>query len=143
MWEFIEEMRGEGRTLVLTTHYMEEAEALCDRVAIMNEGRIAALDTPDGLVEGLDASHEIRARVEPAPPPAAGDALRALPAVVAVRLEDDGGLALRSSDAAKTVPDFFRWAEESKTAVTRIEMRPATLEDVFLSVTGRALVQEA
>ena len=143
VWEFIEEMRGEGRTLVLTTHYMEEAEALCDRVAIMNEGRIAALDTPDGLVEGLDAPHEIRARVEPAPPPAAGDALRALPAVVAVRLEDDGGLALRSSDAAKTVPAFFHWAEESKTAVTRIEMRPATLEDVFLSVTGRALVQEA
>ena len=142
VWEFIEEMRREGRTVVLTTHYMEEAEALCDRVAIMNEGRIAALDTPEGLVEGLDAPHEIRARVEPAPPPAAGDALRALPAVVAVRLEDDGGLALRSSDAAKTVPAFFHWAEESKTAVTRIEMRPATLEDVFLVVTGRALAQE-
>ena len=142
VWEFIEEMRREGRTLVLTTHYMEEAEALCDRVAIMNEGRIAALDTPEGLVEGLDAPHEIRARVEPAPPSAAGDALRALPAVVAVRLEDGGGLALRSSDAAKTVPAFFHWAEESKTAVTRIEMRPATLEDVFLVVTGRALAQE-
>ena len=85
----------------------------------------------------------MRARVEPAPQPVVGDALHALPAVVAVRLEDDGGLALRSSDAAKTVPAFFRWAEEAEVAVTRIEMRPATLEDVFLAVTGRALAEEA
>ena len=136
-------MRREGRTVVLTTHYMEEAEALCDRVAIMNEGRIAALDTPQGLVDALDAPHEVRARVEAR----AATRRRRRPARAALGRRRPHGWRRRTRAAflrrGEERPAFFRWAEESKVAVTRIEMRPATLEDVFLAVTGRALAEEA
>ncbi|MCH8973854.1 MAG: ABC transporter ATP-binding protein [Chloroflexi bacterium] len=141
MWGLVQAMHEEGRTIVLTTHSMEEAQFLCERVAIMDLGRIAALDTPANLVRALDAPYEVRASVGDG---ASHEQLGALPGVIDVRpvgpIGSDGGVvALRSSDATVTVPALLSWAEDRGERLADLEVRPATLEDVFLALTGREL----
>ena len=141
MWDLVQAMHAEGRTVVLTTHYMEEAQLLCERVAIMDRGKIVALDTPTNLVRALDAPYEVRATVGVG---ASDELLGALPGVIDVRPvgpvgSDGGGVALRSSDATSTVPALLSWAAERGEQLADLEVRPATLEDVFLALTGREL----
>ena len=141
MWDLIQAMHAEGRTVVLTTHYMEEAQLLCERVAIMDLGKIAALDTPASLVRALDAPYEVRATLGS---DASDELLAALPGVIDVRPvgpvgSDGGAVALRSSDATSTVPALLSWAGERGERLADLEVRPATLEDVFLALTGREL----
>ena len=136
LWEFIERIHGEARTVVLTTHYMEEAQALCQRVAIMDRGEIVAMDTPTNLIRGLDAPYQVRAVVPGASP---GDEVRSLDGVTGVDLGDDGVLALQSCDSTATVRALFEWGDRSNVRIEHLEVRPATLEDVFLALTGRAL----
>ena len=136
LWDFVRAMNSDGRTIVLTTHYMEEAEQLCDRVAIMDGGKIVALDTPANLVASLDVPYEVRL--------AAGEAhsvdeLSGLAGVADVRVDDDGAYRLSSSDASATVPAAMAWAAASGATLTHLEVAPANLEDVFLSLTGRSL----
>ncbi len=139
LWQIVRDVREAGATVVLTTHYMEEAEALCDRVMLMEGGRIAALDTPTGLVRTLHAPYGVRVTTR-----AALDvvAVSAIPGTSEVRQGAEGDLhvyTLRTEDAPRTVTALNALAERAGTEVVDLAVLPATLEDVFLSVTGRGL----
>ncbi|HRW17281.1 MAG TPA: ABC transporter ATP-binding protein [Dermatophilaceae bacterium] len=129
LWDLLKGVNGDGRTVVLTTHYMDEAEYLCDRVAIIDHGKILAVDTPANLVRGLDAPTRITL-----PDTAIGreDAER-LVGGEAVSV-DNGSLTMTTRDPA---PVLVALAERD--ALTGLQVRGATLEDVFLNLTGREL----
>ena len=141
LWEFVQEMNADGRTVVLTTHYMEEAEFLCDRIAIMNGGKIVALDTPANLVRSLPVPYEIKIRIDGAHSTDELDELRALACVQEAIADGGGAVRLLSADASATVPSLMEWAGRTGAALTHLEVMPANLEDVFLHITGRALIE--
>jgi ABC-2 type transport system ATP-binding protein len=136
LWDLIRAMNKEGRTIILTTHYMEEAQVLCNRVAIMDQGKIVALDTPTRLIQSLPAPYEVHFAVEGTP---AVDGFQSLDAVTSVLHLPDGHYAVRCTDAARTLPALLSWAKGAGVQLARIEVRPATLEDVFLALTGHEL----
>ncbi|MEX2372941.1 MAG: ABC transporter ATP-binding protein, partial [Dehalococcoidia bacterium] len=139
LWQIVRDVRDSGATVVLTTHYMEEAEALCDRVAMMNAGEIAALDTPPGLVRGLQAPYRVRIATS-APVPA--DAVRALPGATEVAQSAVGDVhvtELRAQDAPAVTLALARLASDGGAAIVDLAVLPATLEDAFLAMTGRGL----
>jgi ABC-2 type transport system ATP-binding protein len=127
LWDVLREIQDRGVTVVYTTHYLDEAEALCDRVAIMDRGRILALDTPAALVRGLDAPTRV------ALPERVLDlaTARALPGADEVS-EDDGDVIVATREPARLVA-----ALADHNALDGISVRTATLEDVFLTLTGR------
>jgi ABC-2 type transport system ATP-binding protein len=127
LWDLLRSLNDEGRTVVLTTHYMDEAEALCDRVAIMDRGRVLQLDSPAALVRGLDAP----VRISVAPRLLPGDDAAAISGVE--RVEDDGDALVLTTRAPAAV--LSRLAELD--ALEGLQVRAATLEDVFLDLTGR------
>lgn len=137
LWEFVRVMNAQGRTIVLTTHYMEEAEFLCDRVAIMDGGKIVALDTPGNLTRALPVPYEIMIVV------ASGeydtDALERLAAVKSASAAADGSVRLFSTNASLSVPELMDWATASGVILSHLEVIPASLEDVFLHITGHTL----
>ncbi|MXY47017.1 MAG: ABC transporter ATP-binding protein [Chloroflexi bacterium] len=137
LWDFVQSINSEGRTVVLTTHYMEEAEYLCDRIAIMDRGKIVALDSPDNLVRSLPVPYRIKLGEECA------ERITELRELAGVKdaLADENGARLMSSDASVTVPALMNWATESGVNLTHLEVVPSNLEDVFLSITGRALTE--
>src|SRR5688572_9688678 len=127
-----------GMSILLTTHYMEEADKLCDRVAIMDRGRILALDTPAGLKRSLGADTIVRVGSE-------GD-LRHLAAVLAVmegarsaHVTEGGVLLHLSGPVARTLPRIFAVAENNGFAVTDLSVTEPTLEAVFITLTGKEL----
>jgi ABC-2 type transport system ATP-binding protein len=127
LWDLLSGLNESGRTVVLTTHYMDEAEALCDRVAIMDHGKVLQLDSPAALVRGLDAAVRITV--------AAGqltlDEGRALPGVDEAE-EDAAGLVLTTRAPADVLT-----ALAERRQLDGIQVRTGTLEDVFLDLTGR------
>ena len=138
LWEVIGSVRDEGRTVLLTTHYMDEAERLCDRVAVIDRGKVIALGTPRELIERV-VGHEV---VEFAAP-GAGDGLEesrlgALPGVRAVRRRN-GAYALTVDRVHLTVPALLQHLEEVRAPLQRLVTHSATLEDVFVTLTGRGL----
>lgn len=135
LWEFVQTINEAGRTVVLTTHYMEEAEFLCDRIAIMDRGKIVALDTPANLVRSLPIPYQIRLGAECVP---FLNEFRQL-AGVQEAIEEELAVRLLSADASVTVPALMDWAGRSGVKLTHLEVVPSNLEDVFLSITGRAL----
>ena len=135
LWDLIRAINQEGRTVILTTHYMEEAQSLCDRVAIMDQGLIVALDTPAALVRTLAAPYEVEFTVDGGADRAAFESLEGVVSV----METGAGYSLRSSDTARTLPALFGWASEARVRLDQLEVKPATLEDVFLSLTGKTL----
>jgi len=138
LWEIIAEFQGRGGTVLLTTHYMEEAERLCDRVAIVDQGKVIALDTPAALIASLGAKHVVQFAVEGegATPPL--DELRALAGVEAV-VQDDGTVRLTVREVHRALPALMRYLDERQLAVGELATHHATLEDVFLALTGRHL----
>jgi ABC-2 type transport system ATP-binding protein len=134
-WDLIRAMRDEGKTVIVTTHYMEEAEELCERVAIMDRGRIIALDTPRELVRALAFDNTVECTFEN---PEDAERLRALPAVREVRNEN-GSYLLFTNDVSSTLADLMRMADAGDNRVHSLQVRTATLEDVFISLTGRRL----
>lgn len=128
MFESIERLRREGRTILYTTHYMEEARRLCDRVAIMDRGRILALDTVDGLIGRYGGDALIRGELEMPPPPGV------LPA------ESLDGLRLRC-ESARPLDDVQRWMAAG-VRFGSVEIARSDLEAVFLHLTGRSLRDE-
>ncbi len=136
LWDFVLAMNEQGRTIVLTTHYMEEAEFLCHRVAIMDGGKIVALGAPDDLTRTLPVPYEIKIAVGGE---YSADTLRGLAAVEDVIAAEDGIVRLSSSDASNSVPALMRWAMASDVTLSHLEVVPASLEDVFLHITGRTL----
>ena len=136
LWDFVQTTNRQGRTIVITTHYMEEAEFLCDRVAIMDRGKIVALATPDALVRSLPAPYRISVGLDNG---RGTDGLESLACVSEVLRDRDGNTVLHSSDSAATIPALMEWVSSTGARVTRLEVTPANLEDVFLSITGRGL----
>jgi ABC-2 type transport system ATP-binding protein len=134
-WELISGMREEGKTVILTTHYMEEAEALCQRVAIMDHGRIIAIGSPRELVSSLRFENTIEAQLEG---DVAMDALSGLPAVRRVSRGDDTYF-LHSNNVAASLAGLIQLGGRDGFVVQALQVRTATLEDVFISLTGRRL----
>jgi ABC-2 type transport system ATP-binding protein len=140
--ERVVQLRDEGRTVLLTTHYMEEADQLCDRIAIVDHGRIVALDTPDGLKRSLKATEVVRLELNA--PEVADERLVARLAAagqVAQRERQNGALHLtvHCQSARELVPLVIDAARTEDAAVANIQVQPVSLEDVFISLTGRAL----
>ena len=135
LWQVIRDVRAAGTTVVLTTHYMEEAQVLCDRVAILDRGRIIALDTPNGLISALGIEATVTARVTGGH--IEEGALEALPAVR--RAETVAGrILLQTRDVQRTLLGLMQVVERSGVTLAELTSSQSTLEDVFLSLTGRA-----
>ncbi len=138
VWDVLGELNREGQTVLLTTHYMEEADQLCDRVAIMDHGRILALDTPAALKRSVGADTIVAVR-------APGDA-----AALAALLEDalqgvtrarviDGGVELHVQGAERLVPRVVGAAERAGFDVVDLSVAEPSLETVFINLTGKEL----
>jgi ABC-2 type transport system ATP-binding protein len=138
LWERIAVYKAAGRTVLLTTHYMEEAERLCDRVAIVDHGRIIALGTPAQLVAGLKAPHFVEFSTEPA----VEDALLAAVAGIGERRRRDGSWFVGSVSLAETVPSLLAALDRAGARLVSLSTHRSTLEDVFISLTGRELRDE-
>jgi ABC-2 type transport system ATP-binding protein len=134
LWGVIREVRDAGTTVVLTTHYMEEAEVLCDRVAVMDRGKVIACDTPQALIGALGVEATIAARIATGSLPR--EALAALPGVLRAELVADR-LALGTRDVQATLLGLMQLVERSGVTLVELRSRQSTLEDVFLSLTGR------
>jgi ABC-2 type transport system ATP-binding protein len=137
LWELIGELRAGGRTIVLTTHYMEEAERLCDRVAIIDHGRAIALGTPRELVETLGADHVVEFALGEVSS-LSTDVLAALAGVRSVR-GSDGSWALTVGELHVALPAILAEVERRGATLAELRTHSATLEDVFVSLTGRHL----
>ena len=138
LWEILRELNAEGQTIMLTTHYMEEADHLCDRVAIMDHGKILALDTPQALKQSIEADTIVTLRAN-------GDAAALaellsdkVPGVARTRLID-GGVELHAARAERLVPRVVSAAEEGDFDVIDLSVSEPTLENVFINLTGREL----
>jgi len=139
LWDIVREVRASGATVVLTTHYMEEAEALCDRVAFMNQGQLVALDTPQGLIRSLHAPYRLTLTTARPLPEAE---VRAIPGALEVMQEQtaDGYVVrVRAQTAPAVTTALTMLAASNGTEIIDLAVQPGTLEDVFLSVTGRRL----
>jgi len=138
VWEVIRGLADEGRTVILTTHYMEEAEVLADRIAIIDRGKIVAVDTPTALMDLHGSGTKVVFTTDGEI--AAGE-LSALPAVTDVRWRTNGAttyeLSVGAADAA--VPALYRWATTNAVELRDVTIRRSTLEDVFLNLTGSRL----
>jgi ABC-2 type transport system ATP-binding protein len=138
LWEVIRDLHGRGRTTVLTTHYMDEAERLCDRVAIIDHGKVIALGSPAHLIARLGGEHIVEfalAGEGPAPEPAA---YAGLATVLAARAEGDG-YALTVGEPHRAIPALLDQLEAEGRHLARLTTRQVSLEDVFVSLTGRHL----
>src|SRR5262245_22923150 len=138
LWERIAVHKASGRTVLLTTHYMEEAERLCDRMAIVDHGKIIALGTPADLVASLHAPHIIEFATEPS----VSDELLAGVPGVGDRRRRDGRWLLNAASLAETVPALLAALDGAGAKLVSLSTHRATLEDVFLSMTGRELRDE-
>ena len=141
--ELILETRAEGRTVLLTTHYMEEADQLSDRVGIIDGGEVIALDTPAELKRAIQQQDILQLEVERFDP-AMQPALHALPTVAQVRshhLDGDGAwsVALHAADSRAVLPGLIELVGSRSGRIRHLEVVQPTLEDVFISLTGRLL----
>jgi ABC-2 type transport system ATP-binding protein len=136
LWELIERLRSEGRSILLTTHYMDEAERLCDRVAIVDHGRVMTQGTPRALIDSLGAEHVLEFAVgggtldEPA--------LRTLDGVCAADRRD-GVYRLQVTELHRAMPALLASLRQQQAHLTDLRTHSPTLEDVFVSLTGRYL----
>ncbi|MGV9302652.1 ABC transporter ATP-binding protein [Nonomuraea sp. NPDC003727] len=132
-WELVERVRADGVTIVLVTHFMEEAERLCDRVALISSGRVVALDTPDALIGGAGAAQRVRFRPSA---PVEEALLLAVPGVTGVVRNGEQVTVTGSGDLAPAVTIALA---ERRIVPADLHIERTTLEDVFLSLTGRSL----
>jgi ABC-2 type transport system ATP-binding protein len=140
LWELIERFKADGRAILLTTHYMEEAERLCDQVAIMDHGRVIALGTPRELVASLSAEHVVEFAAAPGAP-VSEEALRRVEGVEAA-VRRDGTYRIRVAELHRTVPALLAELHRQGVQLTELRTHSATLEDVFVELTGRHLRDE-
>jgi ABC-2 type transport system ATP-binding protein len=141
LWDIIREFQRGGGTVLLTTHYMDEAERLCDRLAIVDHGQIIAEGTPPDLIERLGGHHVVEFAVSRNGDGAALEVWRELPSVESVR-ETDGMLALSVREPHLTIPALLDAIEKQGSALQHLTTRQASLEDVFVRLTGRHLRED-
>ena len=135
LWDVVARFRKRGGTVLLTTHYMEEAERLCDNIAIVDHGKRIALGTPKQLIAQLDAANIIEFTTEPS---VGEDLIRDLPGLHGSKSRGAGWL-LRVDALADTVPELLRRIESGGAKLLTLSTHAATLEDLFVSLTGREL----
>jgi ABC-2 type transport system ATP-binding protein len=144
LWDLVDHLRNAGRTIILTTHYMDEAEHLCDRVAIMDHGRIIALGTPQQLIASVGGDHIVEFAVtthDPDANPVDEAVLMAIPGIQSYRI--DAGLhQLSVSELHTAVPRIFSALAGMGLHLSQFRTHSATLEDVFVGLTGRNLRDE-
>jgi ABC-2 type transport system ATP-binding protein len=145
LWDIVREFQRAGGTVLLTTHYMDEAERLCDRLAIVDHGQIIAEGSPPDLIERLGGHHVVEFAVGASKSGnsdgAALAAWRALPSVESVR-EDDGMVALSVKEPHLTIPALLDAVRKQDSELQHLTTRQASLEDVFVRLTGRHLREE-
>ena len=141
LWEIIRQFQRDGGTVLLTTHYMDEAERLCDRLAIVDHGQIIAEGSPAELIEKLGGHHVVEFSVSGNSDGAAVQTWKALPSVESVR-EDDGLVALNVKQPHLTIPALLDAIGRQGTELRHLTTRQASLEDVFVNLTGRHLREE-
>jgi len=158
IWDIVRDLRRRGRTILLTTHYMDEAERLCDRVAVVDHGRVIALGTPSELIASLKGEHVVefavngdgRVPTSPAGSDAGGEAapspfnarrLLDLPSVRSARSESDG-IVLTVGEPHVAIPALLERLGREGHGLSRLATRHASLEDVFVALTGRRLRDE-
>lgn len=132
MWKMIKQMRDEGRTIVVTTHYMEEAEVLCDRVAIINKGQLIALDTPKNLITLLGGTKRISFKNVGQPNK---EAIAALPFVTKVDWSP-AHIELHTSNIDQTLKYVFQLASSENWDVTELKLHESTMNEVFSEMTS-------
>ncbi len=138
LWGLVEEFKSEGRTILLTTHYMDEAEQLCDRVAIMDHGKKIALGTPRELIASIGAEHMVEFSAGSVTRALDADALRRIEGVREVRTEN-GNVQLQVTEMHRAVPALLEELSRQGVPLTELSTHSATLEDVFVALTGRHL----
>jgi ABC-2 type transport system ATP-binding protein len=136
LWDVVSDLKRQGRTVVLTTHYMDEAERLCDRVAIVDHGRVIASGTPRALVASVVGREVVE--FEATPDGVREADLRALPGIHAVRRQGQGW-ALTVDRVHVAIPALLELLEAGGVPLAALSTHHATLEDVFVSLTGRRL----
>jgi len=135
--KLIEEMKSENRTVLLTTHYIEEAERLCDRVAIMDEGKIVAIGTPRELQQ--KSKSQSRIQIVSAQP-LDSNSFPQWPDAVDSKLEDDGRtITVYSTRPARTLFEIMKWLDQKGIPLEDVHLKKPTLEDVFVELTGKQL----
>jgi ABC-2 type transport system ATP-binding protein len=137
LWDLIGGFKGASRTVVITTHYMDEAQVLCDRVAIVDHGKVIALGTPRELIASLGAQHVVEFAV-PEGVTLGAEELGELPGVVAVG-QENGRWRLRAAELHTVVPSLLALLNGRGLPLTELSTHAPTLEDVFVSLTGRHL----
>jgi ABC-2 type transport system ATP-binding protein len=141
LWEIIRAFQRDGGTVLLTTHYMDEAERLCDRLAIVDHGQIIAEGSPADLIDRLGGHHVVEFSVSRTSDGAVQAAWRGLPSVESVR-EDDGLIALNVKQPHLTIPALLEVIDKQGRTLQHLTTRQASLEDVFVNLTGRHLREE-
>ena len=136
LWGLIERFKAEGRTILLTTHYMDEAQRLCDRVAIIDQGKVIALGTPRELIQSLGGTEVVEFTCDGP----VEDSVHEAPcrACMPSRAASDG-LSLTVEQLHKTLPLLLAHLEKTGRTLTGLSTHHATLEDVFVNLTGRQL----
>jgi ABC-2 type transport system ATP-binding protein len=138
LWDVIRDLRDRGRTVLLTTHYMDEAERLCDRVAIIDHGKIIALGSPTELIARMGGDHIVEFALEVNGGPPEAEAFLNLDSVLAARV-DNGGYSLTVAEPHRAIPALLDELERLQRPLARLTTRHVSLEDVFVSLTGRHL----
>jgi ABC-2 type transport system ATP-binding protein len=141
LWDLIDEFKQTGRTILLTTHYMDEAERLCDRVAIMDHGHVIARGTPRELIASLGVDHVVEFSSGSTARPPDVDALRRIEGVREVKAEH-GLVRMQATELHRVVPALLDELGRQGVPLAELRTHSATLEDVFVSLTGRHLRDE-
>jgi ABC-2 type transport system ATP-binding protein len=135
IWSIVEKLKGRGKTVVMTTHYMEEAEQLCHRLAIIDQGRIIAMDTPDNLINnaGIATSIEFTTSKE------LDGLAKQIPGICKVNNGSVRKYSVSTKTVSRILKDLTNLCYDNNIELENISVRQATLEDVFLAMTGRKL----
>lgn len=141
LWRIITEFREQGGTILLTTHYMDEAERLCDRVAIFDRGRILAVDTPKQLIAQLGAKHLVIFTLDEQSCDVPDDFATGLPGVISVRMESDQR-CVSVHEPHVAIPALLELIRTGGHQLTSLTTRQATLEDVFVHFAGHRLTDD-
>ncbi len=142
LWDIVRQFQNRGGTILLTTQYMDEAERLCDRLAIIDHGQIIAEGTPIELIDRLTGHHVVEFSVSEDGAGAAASTWRSLPGVQAVRHEEDGVTALQVNEPHETIPALLAAVQQRGLKLEHLTTRQASLEDVFVKLTGRHLRED-
>jgi ABC-2 type transport system ATP-binding protein len=138
LWDLIEQFKKDGRTILLTTHYMDEAEKLCERVAIMDHGKVIARGTPRELIASIGVEHVVEVSTGTKPDV---EAIGRIAGVLAVRAAN-GGVVMQVAELHRAVPALLEELGRQGKPPTELRTHSATLEDVFVALTGRHLRDE-